>query len=196
MKVSETTELDWNWRTWNFSMTRGSTNAVNYANLTRGVKCAPRNSHLIRIQSTQCEAGQWERLLLGIPDEFLARVAVGQYITVHDFSEKNRETRAMWQGLTLTRIMIEYRWFGELRSRFNIKRGGKSAVQYLRNVAATQPEHVRRKYDYFRDLAMESNTTYTSINSCWQVNGGRNCAVRGETNTPNPTVDRPPSNLW
>lgn len=189
MNIDETRKLDWNWRVWNFSMTRGSQTAINYANLTRGVKCAPRNSHLIRIQSTQCEANQWERVLLSIPDEFIARVAVGQYIVVHDFSEKNRETRAMWQGLTLVRIMMEYRWFGELRSRFTSPRGGKSAIQYLRNVASQQPDHVRRKYDYFRDLAMESDTTYTSINSCWRVNGGRNCVIRGETNTPNSAVD-------
>jgi hypothetical protein len=195
MKVTETDELGWNWARWKFSMNRGAA-LTHYANLTRGVKCAPGNAQLIRIQSTHCENTQWERVLVGIPDDFIARAAVGEVMIIHDYSEKNRETRAMWQGLTLVRIMIEYRWFGELRSRFKSKRGGESAIQYLRNVASQQPEHVRRKYDYFRDLAMESNTTYTVINSCWQANGGRNCKVKGEPSIATSAVDRPPSNLW
>lgn len=193
MNVDETTELDWNWSQWLFGTTRGSA-TVHYANLTRGVACAPKNSRLCRIQSTQCEAKTWDRVLLSVPDELIATVAMGQFVVVHDYSEKPRETRAMWQGLTLARIMMELRWFGELRSRYHLKRGGESNLQYLKNVVSHQESHVKRKYDYFRGLAMDTDTTRANVISCWSASGGRACDVgRGRAwNSP----DRPPSSVW
>lgn len=168
MNIVETTELGWDWEAWKHLSTRPFFGgAVHYANLTRGVTCAPPNALLCRIQSTQCEAGQWERVLLSIPDDMIARAALGQFIVVHDHSEKSRETRAMWQGLTLAKIVMEFRWFGELRSHYSSRRGGSSALQHLRNVASELPDHVRRKYDYFRDLAFEMNTEYVSLTSCY-----------------------------
>jgi hypothetical protein len=176
MNTDEVTELGWDWRTWQYLSTRPFFGgAVHYANLTRGVACAPPNALLCRIQSTQCEAGQWERVLLSVPDDLIARAALGQFIVVHDRSEKSRETRAMWQGLTLAKITMEFSWFGELRSRYSSRRGGESSLQYLRNVASQLPEHVRRKYDYFRDLALDVGTTYATVVSCYSSTAESGC---------------------
>lgn len=194
MNLDETTELDWEWRQWLFGVNRG-TSTVHYANLTRGVACAPKNSRLCRIQSTQCEAKQWERVLLSIPDELIATVALGQFVVVHDFSERPRETRAMWQGLTLARIMMELRWFGELRGRYGSSRGGNSKIQHLKNVASDQPEHVRRKYDYFRDLLEVNDTTYLGLVSCVAGSDSAKCQYSGRI-TPERSGERPPSTVW
>jgi len=194
MNVDETTELDWNWKTWVHGNGRNST-AVHYANLTRGVKCAPYDARLCRIQSTQCEAKVWDQVLMSAPDEMIARAALGQFIIVHDYSEKPRQTRAMWQGLTLIRMFMEFRWFGELRARYHIAKQGASATQYLRNVASQQDKTVKNRYDYFRDITHVNNTTYVRLVSCWEANGSKNC----EKTRPAPiaiTFDRPPSSVW
>jgi hypothetical protein len=185
MNTDETTALDWSWPKWLWSYNRGSA-TVHYANLTRGVACAPKTSRLCRIQSTQCEAKAWDRVLMSVPDELIAGVALGQFTVVHDFSEKPRETRAMWQGLTLARIMMELRWWGELRGRYDA-RGGGASIQYLKNVASGQPEHVRRKYDYFRDLTHVNDTTYLGLVSCVTGGDGTKCQYSGRS-TPDRTA--------
>lgn len=194
MNTDETTELGWDWKTW----VRGSgysPTTVHFANLTRGVKCAPYDARLSRIQSTQCEAKAWDRVLMSAPDEMIARAALGQFIVVHDYSEKPRQTRAMWQGLTLIRMFMEFRWFGELRARYRITKQGVSATQYLRNVASKQDKTVKNRYDYFRELTHVNDTTYVRLVSCWEASGGKNCGnVRAVPVTV--TLDRPPANLW
>lgn len=194
MNTDEVDELGWNWRQWQFGVTRGS-ETVHFANLTRGVKCAPKTARLARIQSTQLEANQYERVLLSVPDELIALAALGQFVVVHDYSEKPRETRAMWQGLTLARVMMELRWFGELRSRYHVNRGGTSALQHIKNVASQQPDHVRRKYDYFRDLVHVNDTTYTRVISCRAASNGKRCDY-GREAIGSSWADRPPANLW
>lgn len=180
MNLDETRDLGWSWQLWNDAVTRGAT-VTHFANLTRGVACAPRTALLCRIQSTQCEAGQWERVLQSVPDEMIARAALGQFIVVHDRSEKPRETRAMWQGLTLAKITMELRWFGELRSRYAIQRGGNSSLQYLKNVASELPKHVTARLDYYRDLAYASGTTTVTLGSCWSYASDDGCAYGGRS---------------
>jgi hypothetical protein len=195
MNLDETTELDWNWRQWLLSYTRSSA-TVHYANLTRGVACAPKNAKLCRIQSTQCEAKAWDRVLMSVPDELIAGVALGQFTVVHDFSERPRETRAMWQGLTLVRIMMELRWWGELRGRYSGRGVARdSGLQYLRNVASSQPKHVKHRYDYFRDLTHVNNTTYLGLVSCTTGGDGVKCQYSGRT-TPTRSTDQPSSTVW
>lgn len=196
MNLDEMNELGWSdWNRWRWAMNRGSA-TVHYANLTRGVHCAPRTAHLCRIQSTQCEAKQWERVLGSIPDEMIALAALGQFIVVHDFSERERETRAMWQGLTLAKIMMEYRWFGELRSRYpTTGRLGRSGTQYLRNVASSAPKHVKARFDYFRELTNVNDTRFVGLVSCRAASRGTRCDF-GAGNTPPKAIDRPPADVW
>lgn len=199
MNLDETSQLGWSdWNRWLYSVNRGST-VIHYANLTRGVACAPRTARLCRIQSTQCEAKNWERVLASVPDELIASVALGQFVVVHDYSERDRETRAMWQGLTLARIMMEFRWFGELRSRYSTSgRLGHGGLQYLRNVASEAPKHVKARFDYFRELTSVNDTTYVNLVSCRSSNAGRECVFRAgnASSTAESAADRPPAGVW
>lgn len=195
MNTDEVEALGWSdWRRWQYAKNRGSA-VVHYANLTRGVACAPKTASLCRIQSTQLEASAYDRVLLSIPDELIALAALGQFIVVHDFSEKQRETRAMWQGLTLARVMMELRWYGELRSRYTVSRGGKAALQHIKNIASRQDEHVRRKFDYFRELTHVNDTTFVGLVSCRAATKGARCDFSGP-NLPANSADQVPSNLW
>src|SRR5690606_31371452 len=112
-------------------------------------------------------AGQCDRVLLSIPDDMIARAALGQSTGARRPSATSREARAMWPGLPLATIGMELRGWGALRSHYSSRRGGSSALQHLRNVASELPDHVRRKYAYFRDLAFEMNTEYVSLTSCY-----------------------------
>lgn len=81
---------------------------LHYANLTRGALCPHFSngcecSRFTRIQSTSCEQKRWDDVIHGAGPDFLHFMGQGVPIIVHDFSERPRETRAMWQGLTWLR---------------------------------------------------------------------------------------------
>ncbi|MDA1359783.1 hypothetical protein O1R50_09125 [Glycomyces luteolus] len=124
--------------------------AEHYRNLTRGLLCGPSGSKVLRIQSTHCEQKLWAQLLWQIPDQLLWDLACGRTVIVHDQSERDRETRAMWQGLQLVRIVTETSWFGDPAGRYHFGRGGTSAYQHLQAVAAALPRPVRKRFAYYR----------------------------------------------
>src|ERR1700721_1367744 len=98
-------------------------------NLTRGVFCPHLDGkhpaypigpyRYSRIQSTQCEMKQWDKVVLSSfgPDLWM-HLAMGHHLVVHDFSEKpfkhhieiRRETRACWQGMQFIRYVAERVW--------------------------------------------------------------------------------------
>lgn len=84
---------------------------LHYANLTRGTLCPHLGqcecSHFCRIQSTSCEQKHWDRVIYDAGPDLLHYMGQGAEIVVHDFSEKPRETRAMWQGLSWIRYAAQ-----------------------------------------------------------------------------------------
>ena len=81
---------------------------IEYANLTRGVLCHAAPLHFSRIQSTSCEQKRWADVLYGAGPDLLMHIALGEDVLVHDFSEKERITRALWQGLPWIRFALEH----------------------------------------------------------------------------------------
>lgn len=110
---------------------------VHYINLTNGLHC-PHGSYLnrtltpysyVRIQSTACEQKRWDDVVFGAGPDLFMMLARGASIIVHDKSEKERETRAMWQGLRWCQYVAERTW--GLPVMPILGRGGKSMQQYF-----------------------------------------------------------------
>lgn len=84
---------------------------IEFVNLSRGLICGPSDGRVMRLQSTWCEQKEWDRILMTTSPELYFRLAQGYDIIVHDLSEKQRETRAMWQGLSWIRFATSVSWY-------------------------------------------------------------------------------------
>lgn len=93
---------------------------IEVVNLSRGVFCPHLdnkhpsypigNYRYARIQSTQCEMKQWDKVVLCFGEDLWMHLAMGHHLVVHDYSEKPRETRACWQGVQFIRYVAERSW--------------------------------------------------------------------------------------
>ena len=103
-----------------------------YRNLTNGLRCPcyTFDFKLVRIQSTHCEQKLWDRILHELGADFLHTLATGQVMVVHDLSEKQRETRACWQGLSWIRYATHRAWYPDDVPPKELSRNGQDVSQY------------------------------------------------------------------
>jgi hypothetical protein len=107
---------------------------THFANLSRGLLCPgfSYDWHYSHIQSTHCEQKQWDKVIMGAGVDLLYRLATDEPVIVHDLSEKNRPTRATWQGVEWIRYAASRCWnlpYEGVRGR-----GGRSMEQYFSTV--------------------------------------------------------------
>lgn len=122
-------------------------NEVHYANLTRGLLCPFTATRFCRIQSTHCEQKQWGRVLHGAGPDLLMHLALGIEVVVHDRSERDRPTRAQWQGLEWLRIACSLAW-GSSHSPVR-GRGGVAMTCYLEQMWRDLPRPDQRYVTYY-----------------------------------------------
>lgn len=70
-----------------------------FLNLTNGLLYDGDFDGFIRIQSCHCEQKSWEKVMMGIDDNFLMWLALGKDVKVVDYSAKKEVPRALYQGL-------------------------------------------------------------------------------------------------
>lgn len=90
-----------------------------WINLTNGLKALEdydlptETIRYMRLPSTWCEQKRWNDILLvGLPDEFLLRAALGQSLVVFDYSSNGRCPRSLWQGIAWVQLSLQRRWLG------------------------------------------------------------------------------------
>lgn len=91
---------------------------IHAVNLTRGVLC-PHVTHelpcgaevrMTRIRSVQCEYELWDVVVMSLGSDLYWNLSRGHQVIVHDFSERDQETRACRQGVALIRRACETMW--------------------------------------------------------------------------------------
>lgn len=143
---------------------------LHFANLSRGLLCehlgdvAITDIRYCRIQSTSCEQKRWGDVIAGAGPELLMAMAQGMQIHVHDVSERNRETRAMWQGLAFLRRACETLW--HLEPTPVVGRGGLLMQDYFDHAIRNLSTHDRRQIRHFRSHV---DTTRIHVVSCWRT---------------------------
>lgn len=143
---------------------------IHFINLTRGLYCphlggtGPEREHYCRIQSTHCEQKNWPGVVHGAGPDLLILAAAGADITVHDCSENDHETRAMWQGLAFVRRACETLWGAPLTSING--RGGYPMQLYFDGEVVKLPDPVIAYVRYYRKWYSGGPVT---MRSCWGV---------------------------
>jgi hypothetical protein len=125
---------------------------IHYLNLTRGALCADHveQPRYLRLQSTWCEQKRWADVLWTLSTDFYVALASGQHLTVHDVSERSRQTRASWQGLSWVQFTCQRLWGGAPAPVLN--RGGMDMSPYFTHELARLDRRVRRHVGYFRQF--------------------------------------------
>lgn len=125
-----------------------------FINLTNGLGCphvkASPSIHFTRIQSTHCEQKRWDLVIYGAGPDLLMALASGESVIVHDRSERDRETRACWQGLPLIRRACELYWSLPVTRLGKLHRGGLSLDRYLTEQVRQLPDSVVNYIRYYR----------------------------------------------
>lgn len=143
-----------------------------FLNLTNGIEAIPWMAggfSFIRIQSSQCEAKDWLKVLMGVDNDFLMWVALGYECTVYDFSQRKESPRALFQGLSLVEYVLNRRWYG-LEEKVIIK-GNMNVTTYFeevylnlfRNDQTKEKEHLKAKLDYFKKYCMSDRVHIKQI---------------------------------
>lgn len=149
---------------------------IHFVNLTRGLYCPhlaqhplldgrgmPMAVHYTRIQSTHCEQKNWPGVIYGAGPDLLVRIAQGDEIVVHDKSENDHETRAMWQGLKFIRRACETLWdLSPLSPVFG--RGGLPMEQFFDGAIARLDRPEANYLRYYRRFYLGGPL---NVRSCW-----------------------------
>lgn len=126
-----------------------------FRNLTNGVLCAPADSRgSVRIGSTTCEQHDWSAVLRQAGVDMLALLAQGHTVYVHDQSERERRTRAQWQGLSWIRYACARAWGVEPAQEFG--RNGMNVTGHWQSTYAGLGRPDLNYLRYFRPLVMKT----------------------------------------
>ena len=125
-----------------------------YLNLTNGIEALeclkPANlnaSNLVRIQSTACEQKRWDFILQDLDYSFLMSIALGENVTVIDFSAKKENTRAVYQGLEFIKYVLNKYWLNKEYTP-NVK--GFNCSEYFKSVYDSLDKRTFKKLEYFK----------------------------------------------
>jgi len=122
--------------------------SVDFLNLSNGLQCcAVTEPHFLRIQSTWCEQKLWHDVLATVGPDFLYHLATADRLRVHDVSERQRVTRALWQGLPWVRYAATRLW--GLDPEPVLSRSGMDVTHYFRESFATLPARLVKQVRYF-----------------------------------------------
>jgi len=124
-----------------------------WINLTNGLKALEdydlptETTRFMRIPSVWLEQKRWNDILLGLPDEFLLRSALGETLVVFDYSHHGRCPRSVWQGLSWILLVLNKRWLGSHKVVVGRMAPGQ---KYLEAQYRKLSRRVKARLDYYK----------------------------------------------
>lgn len=133
--------------------------ARHFVNLKNGVEAIPTLDALgiphdyLRIQSTMCEVGDMEKVLLELDATFLVAAALGYSCVVYDYGSRDKKRgvpRALWYGLEFVRYALNVEWFGA-PDRPPILRGKRVDQDFRRKLGGLS-KSCKKRMRYYRQF--------------------------------------------
>ena len=133
--------------------------ARHFVNLKNGVEAIPTLDALgipheyLRIQSTMCEVGDMEKVLLELDANFLVSAALGYSCVVYDYGSRDKKRgvpRALWYGLEFVRYALNVEWFGA-PDRPPILRGKRVDQDFRRKLGGVS-KSCKKRIRYYRQF--------------------------------------------
>ena len=138
-----------------------------YLNLTNGIEALEVLKHtslhdikFVRIQSTACEQKRWDFILQELDYNFLMGIALGETITVVDYSATKGQTRAVYQGLEFIKYVLNKYWLNKEYTP-NVK--GFNCSEYFKSVYDKLDKRTFKKLEYFKKFLTTSEIRLKSM---------------------------------
>lgn len=140
-------------------------NVRHFINLKNGVEAIPTlravgidDYAFVRIQSTLCEAGDMEKMMLELDANLLVSLALGYSCVVYDFGSRDKKRgvpRALWYGLEFARFALNRYWFdGDDTAVTTDRRGpvlrGKRVDDDFRRKLSSLSKSAKKRIKYYR----------------------------------------------
>ena len=123
---------------------------VKYLNLTNGLEYLKeiKDYKIVRIQSTICEAKNWDKLIQDLDYNFLMDLAQGNKIEIYDTSSKKRISRALFQGVEFIKYALNRRWFDNENAQAMVKE--QNVTAYFKHEYERLSKNAKSKLDYIK----------------------------------------------
>lgn len=152
----------------------------NYINLTNGIEAIPKLNDgykFIRIQSTLCEAKNWDRLIQDLDYDFLMNLALGYKCIVYDFGARKPVPRAVYQGLEFVKYVLNRRWLAQ-EYITNVNRGRNkerknNCNDYFNKCYEQLEDRTKKKLDYFLPYVITEKINLECVTDCTQHDGDK-----------------------
>ena len=131
--------------------------AKHFVNLKNGIEAVPElrgldlEVNFLRVQSTLCEVGDMEKVILELDASFLLAAALGYSCLVYDYGSRDKKRgtpRAIWYGLEFIRYALNKTWFGK-SDRLPILRG-KQVESLFSGKLSSMSKSTKKKLKYYR----------------------------------------------
>lgn len=153
-------------------------NVRHFINLKNGVEAIPTlravgidDYAFVRIQSTLCEAGDMEKMMLELDANLLVSLALGYSCVVYDFGSRDKKRgvpRALWYGLEFARFALNRYWFDGDDTAVTDHCGpvlrGKRVDDDFRRKLSSLSKSAKKRVKYYRKFVPpEVRATYPGV---------------------------------
>lgn len=123
---------------------------INYINLTNGIEALPavKNPRFLRIQSSHCEAKQWESILNSASDDFLLNLAIGNDCFIYDYSNKDKIPKSFYLGINWIQYCLFKTWLPFIEYTPKIK--GHNVTEYFNKQYKKLSRKTLKRIKYFK----------------------------------------------
>eukprot|EP00188_Purpureofilum_apyrenoidigerum_P003348 Plantae.Rhodophyta-Purpureofilum_apyrenoidigerum.ctg3475.p2 GENE.Plantae.Rhodophyta-Purpureofilum_apyrenoidigerum.ctg3475~~Plantae.Rhodophyta-Purpureofilum_apyrenoidigerum.ctg3475.p2 ORF type:complete len:282 (-),score=43.49 Plantae.Rhodophyta-Purpureofilum_apyrenoidigerum.ctg3475:227-1072(-) len=140
-----------------------------FVNLTNGIETLKvvrdrlhvKDPMFLRLQSSLCERGAYEKILSETDHNFLTHVATGHNCYVYDLASRSKKygvPRAIWYGLEFVRYACAFCWFGENSPQLPetvLLRGKNVARTWFNVMKHDVSKSARQRLKYYREFVTE-----------------------------------------
>mmetsp|Transcript_28808 Transcript_28808/g.112274 ORF Transcript_28808/g.112274 Transcript_28808/m.112274 type:complete len:272 (-) Transcript_28808:28-843(-) len=143
--------------------------AKHFINLTNGIETirvvredlGVQDAMFVRIQSSLCERGAYDKILMETDHNLLLHLATGHPCYVYDLASRSKRygvPRAIWYGLEFIKYACGYCWFGsesELLQSEVLLRGKNVAGEWWKVMRHKVSKPVKQRLKYYSEFVAE-----------------------------------------
>jgi hypothetical protein len=154
-----------------------------FINLKNGIEALPmirehfsdsnrHQVHFMRMQSTLCERGDMEKIMLEVDSNLLLKLATDAPCVIYDYGSRSEDTglpRSFWYGLESMMYFLRYEWgfdgYGEeegdedgISKRREVVLRGKKCTKEIERKRTFFSKSLKKKLRYYRQFIPETHS--------------------------------------
>jgi len=163
-----------------------------FINLKNGIEALPvlreqfphEQIHFLRVQSTLCERGDMEKIMLEVDANLLLKLATDTPCVIYDYGSRSEETglpRSFWYGLESIMYFLRHEWgfdgYGEEdddgskdgRRRREVVLRGKKCTKEIERKRTFFSKSLKKKIRYYRQFIPETHSRELKVIGAYKL---------------------------